>query len=225
MVTRSVCSVAVVSAALATTISGSAQPAMPRSGATSAQTVAIIRFTNLTGDPGDEWIGDGIAESLATGFPPGSAVIARMPPANPTGAPQIGSGESTIEGAREVGRGLGVSFAVSGAFQRLGDVLRITGQYVDVTTGAVLRSAKVDGALDDLFDLQDRVVAELSGAVEPGAAVASRPRDDQAVPGPPTAPSIATPVAPRVLPPVASSVIAPVGRPESLAPSSPGRPT
>ena len=225
MVTRSVCSVAVVSAALATTISVSAQPAMPRSGATSAQTVAIIRFTNLTGDPGDEWIGDGIAESLATGFPPGSAVIARIPPANPTGAPQIGSGASTIEGVREVGRGLGVSFAVSGAFQRLGDVLRITGQYVDVTTGAVLRSAKVDGALDDLFDLQDRVVAELSGAVEPRAAVASRPRDDQAVPGPPTAPSIASSVAPRVLPPVAPSVIAPAGRPESLAPSSPGRPT
>ena len=61
----------------------------------------------------------------------------------------------------EVGRRMGAQWIVSGGYQRLGDQLRITGRLVDVTTGAVVRAAKVDGATDDLFELQDRLATEL----------------------------------------------------------------
>ena len=50
---------------------------------------------------------------------------------------------------------------MSGAYQRLGDQLRITGRLVDVETSAIVRAVKVDGAIDNLFMLQDRLATEL----------------------------------------------------------------
>ena len=61
----------------------------------------------------------------------------------------------------EVGRRLGVRWLVTGGYQRFGDLLRITARMVDATTGAVVQSAKIDGAIDDLFGLQDRIATEL----------------------------------------------------------------
>ena len=130
------------------------------SGGSPLDTIAIVPFANLTGDAADDWIGAGIAESLATELPGGSAVISRARLAETAAETAGGSGESV---ALEVGRRLGARYVVSGAYQRLGGVIRITGRLVEVATGAVVRSAKVDGVLDDLFSLQDRVVAELSG--------------------------------------------------------------
>ena len=48
--------------------------------------VEIHPFDNLSGQPDDDWIGAGIAESLATGFPPGSAVVASLPVTSAAGA-------------------------------------------------------------------------------------------------------------------------------------------
>ena len=59
------------------------------------------------------------------------------------------------------GRRGSARWVVSGAYQRVGDQLRITGTLVDVSTGAVIRTAKIDGALDDLFALQDRLATGL----------------------------------------------------------------
>ena len=46
-------------------------------------------------------------------------------------------------------------------YQRLGDQLQITGRLVDVTTRSIILAARVDGAIDDLFTLQDRLAAAL----------------------------------------------------------------
>ncbi len=67
--------------------------------------------------------------------------------------------------ALQVARRLGGQYAVTGAYQRLGDQLRLTGRMVDLVTGEVVRSAKADGAVGDLFSLQDRLVVQLSGPV------------------------------------------------------------
>src|SRR5690606_19076096 len=64
--------------------------------------------------------------------------------------------------AIEIGRGLGARWIVGGAYQRLGPNLRITARFVEVDTGAVLRNVKIDGNLDDIFSLQDRIVFELT---------------------------------------------------------------
>ena len=214
---RRVCPVVLVVSVLA---SASPVGAGQDSGGSPLDTIAIVPFANLTGDAADDWIGAGIAESLATELPGGSAVISRARLAETAAETAGGSGESV---ALEVGRRLGARYVVSGAYQRLGGVIRITGRLVEVATGAVVRSAKVDGALDDLFSLQDRVVAELSGLpprvaggvparVEPAAPVRAPATPTPAWVAPPPAP--AAPAASTVAPPpVAGEPVAGSGAP------------
>ncbi|MDP7690395.1 MAG: DUF5916 domain-containing protein, partial [Vicinamibacterales bacterium] len=154
-------------AVLASTMPVSAQQGVPP-----PQTVAVVPFENLSGSPGDDWIGAGIAESLATGLPGGYPVIARAGVTDSAGETPEGTGEEASQGLLEVGRRLGAQYVVGGAYQRVGGAIRITGRFVDVSSGAVVRSTLIDGALDDLFSLQDRLVAELSG---PPAGVATDP--------------------------------------------------
>ncbi|MDA1092623.1 MAG: DUF5916 domain-containing protein [Acidobacteria bacterium] len=140
------------------TASPSAQPASRDS---AVATVVVVPFANLTGNAADAWIGAGIAESLATGFPAGAALIGSLPEG--AAADPAAEEESVAIRALEVGRALGAQFVASGAYQRLGESIRITGRLVDLGDGSVVRSAKVDGPVGDLFALQDQVVAELVG--------------------------------------------------------------
>ena len=172
MPTRIVGPALVACAVLALTIPVSAQNA-GQAGGSPAETVAIVPFTNLTENPSDDWIGAGIAESLATGLPGSYMVIARGRVSETANDANRGGGTAAPDEALEVGRRLGAQYVVSGAYQRLGEEIRITGRLVEVATGAVVRSAKVDGVLDDLFSLQDRVVAELSSPSPRAAAAAA----------------------------------------------------
>ena len=63
---------------------------------------------------------------------------------------------------RDVGRQLRATWLVSGGYQRLGEVIRITARGVEVETGTVIRSVKIDGAISEIFALQDKIVYELS---------------------------------------------------------------
>ena len=63
---------------------------------------------------------------------------------------------------RDVGRQLSATWLVSGGYQRLGEVIRITARGVEVETGTVIRSVKIDGAISEIFALQDKIVYELS---------------------------------------------------------------
>ena len=202
MPTRVVCVAVVAFAVLASTLPVSARQDADRPDGSPPQTVAIVPFTNLTADPGNDWIGAGIAESLATGLPGPYAVISRARVSDTASEANGGGGAAATDEALEVGRRLGARYVVSGAYQRLGEAIRITGRLVDVATGAIVRSAKVDGAFDDLFSLQDRVLAELSGP-SPRAAAAQGERD---VSDPPPAPLSAAVVPPSAGgPPAASS--------------------
>ena len=106
--------------------------------AQAGSTVSIRPFANITGEPGDAWIGVGIAETLIAALPgtTGFEVVTRE-----NGAPRV----------------------LSWAYQRVGARIRITATLVEVATGTVIRTARVDGALDDLFALQDRLVLDLTG--------------------------------------------------------------
>jgi TolB-like protein len=127
----------------------------------------VLPFENLSGAAGDAWIGAGIAESLVTGFPSGALGVAALPFGSSTSAETDAdvtrNAESAAARALEVARALGAQFVVSGAYQRVGEAIRITGRLVDLGDGSVVRATKVDGVVDDLFDLQDQLVAELSG--------------------------------------------------------------
>ena len=123
-----------------------------------------ITFTNITREPADEWIGSGIAETV-------SADLKNVQGLTVIGRERVFDALRNLERRRrpqddrfaiEIGRGLGARWIVSGAYQRLGESIRITARFVEVATGAVLRNVKIDGRLSDIFGLQDRIVFELT---------------------------------------------------------------
>ena len=101
--TRIVGPVVVACAVLALTIPLSARQGADRSGGSPSQTVAIVPFTNLTEDPADDWIGAGIAESLATGLPGRYAVISRAQVSDAANEASGAGGPAATDEALEVG--------------------------------------------------------------------------------------------------------------------------
>ena len=168
-----------VAAFLAVAMAAARPAAQPAGSARqdAAAPVLVLPFVNLTGDPAEDWIGAGIAEALAAGFPAGTAVVGGRDPAS---APST-SAEAPVSAARAVdaGRALDVPFVLVGAYQRFGSRLRITARVVAVETGDVVRSAIVDGHSHDLFDLQDRVVLALTAPDAPAGAIGT-PREEAA---------------------------------------------
>ena len=123
-------------------------------------TVSVVPFANISRDSADDWLGAGIAETVMADLEQ-SGRLTVVGTEGATGAFAVAAGEGNAD-VRDLGRRLGVSWVVSGGFQRLGDQLRITARIVNVETGATDATVKVDGSLDDLFVLQDRIVAELT---------------------------------------------------------------
>ncbi len=129
-----------------------------------ADVIAVIPFDNISGAAGDDWIGVGIAETLMADLPGAATVDVIAQEAVSEAMRTIGFTDAVPVGdaaVLEVGRRLGARWLVTGGYQRLGDQLRITARLVDAATGAVVRSAKIDGAIDDLFGLQDRIASAL----------------------------------------------------------------
>jgi serine/threonine protein kinase/tetratricopeptide (TPR) repeat protein len=145
--------------------SGSPRAAGPSTSASAAENViAVLTFTNITMNTEDNWLGTGIMETVTADLKnvPGLAVIGcervcevekRL-----TGEPTRGASELAIRLGREVG----ARRVVTGGFQSVGDVMRITARVTDVESGEVVTTVKVDGGRSDLFALQDRIVTELS---------------------------------------------------------------
>ena len=145
----------------------------PRAGAVSISptpaesAIAVLAFSNITQNPEDNWLGTGIMETVTADLKnvPGLTVIGcervcevekRL-----TGEAASGAGELAIRLGREVG----ARRVVTGGFQGVGDVMRITARVTEVESGRVVTTVKVDGSRSDLFALQDRVVTELAAAL------------------------------------------------------------
>jgi serine/threonine protein kinase/Flp pilus assembly protein TadD len=135
---------------------GSSAPTIERS-------VAVMTFANITREPADDWIGTGIAETVSSDLKNihGLTIIGR---ARVYDALRNLSSSAHLDEslAIDIGRRLGATWVVVGGFQRLGELVRITANFVDVGTGAVKRTVKVDGRIGDIFTLQDKIVYELS---------------------------------------------------------------
>jgi tetratricopeptide (TPR) repeat protein/predicted Ser/Thr protein kinase len=125
--------------------------------------VAVMTFANITREPADDWIGTGIAETVSSDLKNihGLTIIGR---ARVYDALRNLSTDAHLNDALaiDIGRRLGATWVVVGGFQRIGSVVRITANFVDVATGEVRRTVKVDGRIDDIFALQDKIVFELS---------------------------------------------------------------
>jgi adenylate cyclase len=122
--------------------------------------IAVLPFQNMSGDPEQDYFTDGIVEDIITALSRFSwlMVIAR----NSTFTYK----NKTMD-VKQIGRELGVRYALEGSVRKSANRVRITGQLVDASTGAHLWADRFDAALEDIFDVQDRVAASVSGAIEP----------------------------------------------------------
>jgi serine/threonine protein kinase/Tfp pilus assembly protein PilF len=126
--------------------------------------IAVMTFGNTTREPADDWIGSGIAETVTADLrgARGVTIIGRTQVHDAIKHLSGPSLERVAEHqAIEIGRRLGASYIIGGAYQRLGGLIRITAELVDVRAASLVRTVKVDGKVDDLFVLQDRVVAAM----------------------------------------------------------------
>ncbi len=135
--------------------------------ASGERTIAVLTFANVTREATDDWIGTGIAETVTADLKnvPHISVIGRAQIFDLLkNFPSADAGDDRL--AIEIGRRLGAWWVVAGAYQRLGARIRITAHLVEVLTASLIRTVKIDGRLEDIFELQDRVVFELSRSLD-----------------------------------------------------------
>jgi eukaryotic-like serine/threonine-protein kinase len=139
--------------------------------ARAGQSVAVLRFNNITGNPQDEWVGVGIAETVTADLKniEGVSVVGRemiyevLRRFNAENQPDFDEKFAT-----RVGREVGARWIIGGGYQRFGEMLRITARFVEVETGEVIKTVKIDGRMNDIFELQDKIVYELSRDLDLG---------------------------------------------------------
>ena len=132
------------------------------------RSIAVLTFSNVTREPADDWIGTGIAETVTADLRNvrNLDVIGRAQVFELLNTVQPGAPASDDRMAIDIGKRLGAWWVVSGGYQRLGDRIRITAQLTEVWTGTLLRTVKIDGRVDDIFELQDRIVFDLSRSLD-----------------------------------------------------------
>jgi TolB-like protein len=120
----------------------------------SIPSIAVLPFTNLSGDPQQEYFSDGIAAQLIDDLSrlPGLFVIAR----NSSFAYK---GRSTKE--HEIGRELGVKYVMEGSVRKAADQLRIGVELVDAGSGTEMWTQRFDRPLKDVFAVQDEIVSKV----------------------------------------------------------------
>ena len=112
--------------------------------------IAVLAFTNMSGDPDQEYFSDGITEDIITDLSRFSElfVIARNSSFQYKGR---------SHDIRQVGRELGVRYVLEGSIRRAGDRVRISAQLIDAVTGAHRWGERYDRELKDVFAVQDEV--------------------------------------------------------------------
>jgi TolB-like protein/Tfp pilus assembly protein PilF len=122
--------------------------------------IAVLPFNNMSGDAEQEYFADGMVEDIITALSRFKElfVIARNSSFVYKGKPVD---------IQQVARELGVRYVLEGSVRKAGNRVRITGQLIDAATRAHLWADKFDGALDDVFELQDRITASVVGALVP----------------------------------------------------------
>jgi len=120
--------------------------------------IAVLPFSNLSGDPGQDYLVDALTDELITGLARlrDTFVIARNTAMTYKGKP--------ID-AKAIGKDLGVRYVLEGSVQPSGDRMRVNAQLIDAGSGAHLWAEQFDTARADLLQTQDTIVTHLARAV------------------------------------------------------------
>jgi TolB-like protein/class 3 adenylate cyclase len=136
-------------------VTAESAPALPEK-----PSIAVLPFQNMSGDPEQEYFADGMVEDIITALSRFKSlfVIAR-------------NSSFTYKGKavdiKRVGRELGVRYVLEGSVRKAGNRVRITGQLVEAAAGRHLWADKFDGALEDVFGLQDQITTSVVGLLAP----------------------------------------------------------
>jgi TolB-like protein/class 3 adenylate cyclase/Tfp pilus assembly protein PilF len=131
--------------------------------------IVVLPFTNMSGDPDQEYFVDGVTESLTTDLSRinGSFVIGR-------------NTAFTYKGKhvdlKQIGHELNVRYVLEGSVQRSGNRMRVSAQLIDAESGNHLWAERFDKPLADLFDMQDEIVSRLANALAAQLVVAEARR-------------------------------------------------
>jgi adenylate cyclase len=131
--------------------------------------IAVLAFTNMSGDSEQEFFADGIAEDIITVLSKSRLlfVIAR-------------NSSFTYKGRavaiKDVGRELGVRYVLEGSVRKIGNRARVTAQLIDATSEGHLWAERFDRDLADIFSVQDEITASVSGAILPAVERSERER-------------------------------------------------
>lgn len=128
--------------------------------ATGIPTIAVLPFSNLSGDRDQDYLVDGIVEELIAALSRFKtfAVVAR----NSTYA-----FKGRAVDVREVARTLGARYVLEGSVRRAGPRVRVAAQLIDGASGSHLWAESFDGTIGDILDFQDRIAEAVIGLIEP----------------------------------------------------------
>jgi TolB-like protein len=122
--------------------------------------IAVLPFSNMSGDPEQEYFADGVVEEVIT-------ALSRMRWLFVIARNSSFTYRGWVVDVKQVGRELGVRYVLEGSVRKAANRLRITAQLIDSRTGAHLWADRFEGAADDIFDLQDQVTERVVGAIAP----------------------------------------------------------
>jgi len=131
--------------------------------------VAVLPFTNMSGDPEQEFFADGIAEDVITALSryPSLFVIARN---------SCFTYKGRVVDVKQIGRELGVRYVLEGGLRKAGNRIRVTAQLVEAETGKHVWAERYDRELADIFAVQDEIAEAVTVSVAPAIAHAERQR-------------------------------------------------
>jgi serine/threonine-protein kinase len=129
----------------------------------SRKTVLVLDFSNVAGAADADWLSTGIAETVAADLNriAGIKIVGQDAASGTRAEPAPKARPIDSLRAIEIGRSVGAAWVVWGSFQKVGSRIRIIPQFADTRDGTVVSADKIDGVMDDIFHLQDRIVTGL----------------------------------------------------------------
>ena len=139
-------------------------------------TVVVVPFSNTSNMPGDDWLSIGITESIVTTLSQ-HAHLRVLDPSRTQATLEAGS-VSTGRDSEIIAvfAPLNLDLLITGGFQRVGNQLRTTARVIDLTTGEVTDSVRIDGLWDDLFTLEDQLAVAIGNRLVPSPEAMTTPR-------------------------------------------------
>ena len=153
--------------------SPAAKPTAPDRREPPRLSVVVLPFTNIGGDPEQDYFADGVTESLTTD-------LSRISGAFVIGRSTAFTYKGKAVDLRQIGRELNVRYVLEGSVQRGGGRMRVNSQLIDAETGSHLWGERFDKPVADLFDMQDEIVSRLANRLGQELAAAEGRRAERA---------------------------------------------